>query len=60
MFHLQGYKTYITAALMLLVGLGQLAGVDVPNFDHANVGQLVMEAFAIIFLRKGLKESTFK
>lgn len=58
MLYLQGYKTYITAALMLLVGLAQLAGVEVPNFDQANVGQLVMEAFAIIFLRKGLKEST--
>lgn len=59
MVYLQGYKTYITAALMLLVGVAQLAGVEVPNFDQANVGQLIMEAFAIIFLRKGLKESVF-
>ena len=59
MVYRQGYKTYITAALMLLVGVAQLAGVEVPNFDQANVGQLIMEAFAIIFLRKGLKESVF-
>lgn len=57
MTYLKGYKTYVTALLMLLVGLAQLAGVDVPAFEHANAGQLMMEAFAIIFLRKGLKDS---
>ncbi|MCF4097946.1 glycoside hydrolase family 108 protein [Maritalea mediterranea] len=57
MINLQGYKTYITAGLMLLVAIAQLAGVDVPAFDTANTGQLMMEAFAIIFLRKGIKET---
>jgi lysozyme family protein len=59
MFSLKGYKTYITAALMLLVGFAQLAGVDVPAFENANAGQLMMEAFAIVFLRKGIKETAF-
>ncbi|WP_424981786.1 glycoside hydrolase family 108 protein [Maritalea sp. S77] len=59
MISLQGYKTYITAALMLLIGLAQLSGIEVPAFDGTNTGQLIMEAFAIIFLRKGLKETAF-
>lgn len=57
MTYFQGYKTYITAALMLLIAIAQLAGVEVPAFDNASAGQLMMEAFAIIFLRKGLKDA---
>ena len=50
-----GYKTYAVAAIMLLVGLAGLFGIDVPAFDGHAPASLVMEALAFIFLRKGLK-----
>ena len=52
---LSGYKTYIMGVFMLLAGVGQLLGVDVPGFDGQTASHLIMEGFAIIFLRKGLK-----
>lgn len=52
---LDGYKTYIIAVAMLLAGLSQLVGVELPSFDGQSAGHLVMEGFAILFLRKGLK-----
>lgn len=55
MAFLNGYKTYIAAALMLLAGLAQVLGVDVPTLDGASAGHLIMEALAVIFLRQGLK-----
>ncbi len=52
---LDGYKTYVVAAAMLLAGLSQLIGVDIPSFEGQSAGHLMMEALAIIFLRKGMK-----
>lgn len=52
---LSGYKTYIVAAFMLLAGLAQVLGVDLPNLDGNASGSLILEALAIIFLRKGFK-----
>lgn len=52
---LDGYKTYAIGALMLLVGFAQLAGIDVPMFGDYSGAQLVMEALAIMFLRRGIK-----
>jgi lysozyme family protein len=52
---LAGYRTYIVAGLMLLSGLAQLLGMDLPALDGHAAGQLLMEGLAIIFLRKGLK-----
>ena len=50
-----GYRTYLIAASMILAGLAQLLGVDLPALDGQSAGQLIMEAVAIIFLRKGIK-----
>lgn len=52
---LTGYKTYIVAALMLLAGLAQLLGIELPAMEGGSAGQLIMEAVAVIFLRRGLK-----
>ena len=52
---LSGYRTYIVAAFMLLAGLAQVAGIDLPSLDGGAAGSLILEALAIIFLRKGLK-----
>lgn len=52
---LAGYKTYIVATIMLLAGLAQMLGVDLPALDGASSGHLIMEALAVLFLRKGLK-----
>lgn len=52
---LNGYKTYIVAAFMLLAGLAQMVGIDLPALDGASAGHLIMEALAVLFLRKGLK-----
>lgn len=52
---LDGFKTYLVAAAMVLTALGQLVGVDIPSFDGHAAGQLLMEGLAILFLRKGMK-----
>lgn len=52
---LSGYKTYLMGVFMLVAGIGQLLGVDMPGFDGHSAGNLIVEALAIIFLRKGLK-----
>lgn len=52
---LTGYKTYLVALFMLLSGVLELLGVNIPAIDASNAMQLVMESLAIIFLRKGLK-----
>ncbi|MCS6759790.1 MAG: hypothetical protein MO852_13255 [Candidatus Devosia euplotis] len=52
---LNGYKTYLTAAIMLLTELTQMLGIDLPVLDNGSAGHLIMEALAVIFLRKGLK-----
>jgi len=52
---LDGFKTYIVALAMVLAALGQLLGVDIPSFDGHAAGQLLMEGFAIMFLRRGMR-----
>jgi hypothetical protein len=52
---LVGYRTYIVAAFMLLAGVAQVLGVELPTLDGGSAGSLILEALAIIFLRKGLK-----
>jgi lysozyme family protein len=52
---LNGYKTYIVAIFMLLAGVAQLLGIDLPALDGGSSGHLIMEALAVLFLRKGLK-----
>jgi hypothetical protein len=52
---LVGYRTYLVAAAMILAALTQLLGIDLPSFDGQSAGDLLMQAFAIVFLRKGLK-----
>ena len=52
---LVGYRTYLIAAAMILAAVTQLLGVDLPSFDGQSAGDLLMQAFAIIFLRKGIK-----
>ncbi|HEV7344783.1 MAG TPA: glycosyl hydrolase 108 family protein [Devosia sp.] len=52
---LDGYKTYIIATFMLLAGLLQVLGLDLPALEEASAGHLIMEALAVLFLRKGLK-----
>ncbi|WP_083982391.1 glycoside hydrolase family 108 protein [Devosia soli] len=55
---LSGYRTYVVAAFMLLAGVAQMLGVDLPTLDGGSAGSLMLEALAIIFLRKGLKNET--
>lgn len=52
---LVGYRTYLIAAAMILAAVTQLLGVDLPSFDGQSASDLLMQAFAIIFLRKGMK-----
>ena len=51
----EGYKTYIVGALMLVVGIAQSFGIDIAAFGEYSGPQMVMEALAIICLRRGLK-----
>ncbi len=57
---LSGYKTYIVALAMLIAGLGQMLGVDLAGFDQQSSGQLIFQALAILFLRRGLKSDISK
>jgi lysozyme family protein len=57
---LTGYRTYIVAGFMLLAGLAQLVGIDLPALEGHSAGQLLMEALAIIFLRRGIKSDISK
>jgi 2,3-bisphosphoglycerate-independent phosphoglycerate mutase len=57
---LSGYRTYIIAAFMLLAGVAQLLGIDLPNVDGQSAGQLIMEALAVAFLRRGISSETSK
>jgi len=52
---LDGFKTYLIAAAMILAALSQLIGVDLPSFDGQSAGHLLMEGLAIVFLRNGMK-----
>lgn len=52
---LSGYKTYIIAIAMLIAGIGQMLGIDLPGFDGQSAGHLIAEALAVLFLRRGLK-----
>jgi hypothetical protein len=52
---LDGFKTYIVAAAMVLAAISQLVGVDLPSFDGQSAGHLLMEGLAVLFLRKGIK-----
>lgn len=52
---LSGYKTYIAGGLMVLSALAQLAGLDLPGLENQTSMQLLMEGFAIIFLRRGVQ-----
>lgn len=52
---LSGYKTYFVAGFMLLAGLLQMLGIDLPALDGGAAGNLMLEALAILFLRRGLK-----
>lgn len=52
---LDGFKTYIVAAAMVLAALAQLIGVQLPSFDGQAAGHLLMEGLAVLFLRKGMK-----
>ena len=54
---LSGYKTYIVAAAMLVAGLSQLLGVDLPGFADQSAMQLIMESLAVIFLRRGVSSA---
>jgi hypothetical protein len=55
---LDGFKTYIVAAAMVLAGIAQLVGVDLPSFDGQASGQLLMEGLALLFLRHGVKQGS--
>ena len=52
---LAGYKTYIVAAAILIAGLAQLLGIDLPAMDSQSGLQMILEGLGIAFLRKGLK-----
>lgn len=52
---LDGFKTYIVAAAMIVAALSQLIGVDLPSFEGQSAGHLLMEGLAVLFLRRGMK-----
>ncbi len=51
---LSGYKTYISAAILLLAALAKLGGVDVPGFEDMDVGAMIVNAMGLFGLRKAI------
>lgn len=51
---LSGYKTYIVAALMLVLGGLDLFGIHIDALGSYEGGNLIMEALAFAGLRKGI------
>lgn len=58
MTFLNGYKTYIVAAFMLLAGLAQALGIELPTLEGSSAGQLMIEAVAVLLLRRGFKANS--
>jgi hypothetical protein len=54
---MSGYRTYITAALMLAVAIAKLFGIDIPGFEAVDPGLLISNAFAFAFLRAGVSRA---
>jgi hypothetical protein len=54
---LDGFKTYIIAAAMIVTAVSQLVGIDLPSFDGQSAGQLLMEGVAVFFLRQSVKKT---
>ncbi len=57
---LSGYKTYIMGVLMIVAALAQMAGADLPGFDNQSSVELILQALAFIFLRRGIKSGFAK
>lgn len=51
---LEGYKTYIMGALMVLVGVLELFGIHVPAFGATDPGTLISAGLATIFMRNAV------
>lgn len=51
---LSGKKTYITAILMIAMGVLEMVGIDVPNLAATDAPQLVMTGLGFFFMRQGI------
>lgn len=49
---LSGYKTYIVAGFMAIMGVLKLLGVDIPGFE-GDAGTPIAAALGLIFARLG-------
>lgn len=53
---LDGNKTYIVAALTLIVGIAKMAGVDVPGFQDVASGNLIDGGLLAAAFRSAMKK----
>lgn len=56
---LTGYKTYITAGLMVALGAASIFGINIPGFT-ADPGTLIMSALGLVFARNATANATGK
>lgn len=56
---LAGYKTYITAGVMIAVALVKIGGIDVPGFA-VDPGTMISAAVGLIFARNGAANDAAK
>lgn len=49
---LPGYKTYITAGVMIVVAVAEMSGVSIPGFS-GSPGELLTGAIGLVFARLG-------
>lgn len=56
---LAGYKTYITAAVMIAIAFAKIGGIDVPGFS-VDPGTMMASALGLIFARSGAANDAAK
>ena len=58
MMFLDGYKTYIAAGIGIIIGLAELAGIDVvPGVDASNALNFIYQAILGVTIRHGIAKA---
>ena len=52
---LRGKKTYVVALILVLVGVAQWAGIDIPGIGEIEPLELILNGLGLSALRAGIK-----
>lgn len=60
MTFLEGYKTYIVSAVLLVIALLKVFGIVIPGFETIDIGQQIAIAIGLFTARLGSKQDVAK